>query len=458
VSKNTILTVGLILVVVGGLTWVGQYMPSWKKRQQGVADPIKPGTDQKVLEFSPRSSRQPGEVSAVFERDESGDDTGYVLEVERGVLGHYYFPFRNGLGAAAEMGLKDQVCNCSESAVCILPADEWKKIDDLLTKTPWADPFSENKGLKWTELVRDEKTGIVVPSNGHGVIRVSWKGRKDPGIPLDIKMRFWSQPEGDVSSRQYTTLDVPAKMAVPFWYEPLKQSAGQLGPGEKRQVEIYGWSSTRDKDKLDVKFESDKDDPLFQVEARPLSLTECQELEKKMRLANTPKGSQKIMPITRVRSGYLIKATVYEQKGKLQMDQGPFLRNVPVILDGHPTEFPTPTVTGMVKGAVDVGGELDQGKVQFKSFPAAEAKTVVLPLYADSQIKLERVEQYPPSLQVELKRHDSKNTSRTQWDLQVTVPARAWAGPLPEKSAVILRIAGDPPRLIRIPVVGNATQ
>ena len=102
----------------------------------------------------------------------------------------------------------------------------------------------------------------------------------------------------------------------------------------------------------------------------------------------------------------------------------------------------------------------DQGKVQFKTFPAAEDRTVVLPLYARPNLQLEKVSQYPEKvLNVNLRRNEKKSTpTRTAWDLEVTVPAGRWTGPLPPDAAVVLRIVGEPPRLVRIPVTGIATR
>jgi hypothetical protein len=42
------------------------------------------------------------------------------------------------------------------------------------------------------------------------------------------------------------------------------------------------------------------------------------------------------------------------------------------------------------------------------------------------------------------------------WVLKVTIPANAWSGPIPRDTAVYLKIEGEKPRFIRIPVIGNA--
>ncbi len=129
----------------------------------------------------------------------------------------------------------------------------------------------------------------------------------------------------------------------------------------------------------------------------------------------------------RVRSAYLLTATLHEQKDDLQMDQGPFKRQIPIFLDQlRLDEFPTPEVSGDVKGVVAVGGAVDQGKVQLRVFSVADPKTVVVPIYAEPQIGLEFDHREPEWLQAELKRNDKESSAgRAQWDLKVTIPAGA---------------------------------
>ena len=77
----------------------------------------------------------------------------------------------------------------------------------------------------------------------------------------------------------------------------------------------------------------------------------------------------------------------------------------------------------------------------------------------DAGLKLELVSSYPESLKVELKRNEKGSTpQRGEWDLKVTIPAGAWTGPMPASAAVVVRVTGDAPRLVRIPVVGIATR
>ena len=158
--------------------------------------------------------------------------------------------------------------------------------------------------------------------------------------------------------------------------------------------------------------------PLQVRVSRQLSEMECKALQKKLR-----EKAEQAKVLLRVRSAFLVKATVREQVGSHQMDQGPFLRKVPIYVDEIHVDHATPVVAGVVKGIVEVGAYDDQGKVQLKSFPARDGATMVIPLFADPKLALEQVSHSPEGMKVELhKRPKQAGAQRAQWDLKVTVP------------------------------------
>ena len=384
-------------------------------------------------------------------------DTHYVLETEKGVEGHYYFPFRNILDGPAELEFQRADCDCSEADACLLPLEAWQKIDSLLAETPWAQP-TVSPDVTWYKFTKNEHTGLKIPTGGQGLLRISWKGRKDPGEMLKLALYFWSQPDGVSLGRQITPIFIPVKMCAPILFDPPEQSVGLLGPGATKTVEFYVWSPTREQPDLAFGL-GDKQDPLLEISAQPLTKPECEALRERLILRDQAKGDKAKGLIFRVKSGYLVTVKLREQVGARQMDQGPFLRHIPITLDGEPPPYGTPQITGAVKGIVDVGGEVDQARVQFKTFSAADAKTVSVPLYGDPQLTLSIDHVFPKEwLTVDLKRNSKHSTAaRAQWDLKVTIPAGAWRGPLPEQSCVVLRIAGNPPGLFGFPFVGFAT-
>jgi hypothetical protein len=480
-AKNQVVAIVMLLVVVGGITYLVQNMRSWRTY---TPTPHTKGGGGKleVLRFN---RQQEGLLPAIFElgltRDKqmasvyatrvagvlaspSGHGpllaaavpmpvapTGYALEVERDSQGSYYFPFTNRLGAAAEMGVADFACaECTSADVCLLPESEWQTAEEILGATPWSHP-ALNPEPAWHALSRSDRTGFKVPSDGRGILRLNWKARGGFGTPVRCGLRLWMEPQNDLSSRQFLTVAAPVVVSRPILFEPDRRSVGILGPGQIAQVEFYCWSPMHDQPK--VSFQPRKPDPLFQVEVRPLSAPECGELQET--LSQKTKDQQRF----RVRTGYHVKVTIREEHGKLQMPQGPFQRHLPIFVDGDDVEYARPAIVGIVKGEVDVGGEADQGRIQLKTFSTSEPKTAVIPVYASPQVKLEKCEHFPPFLEVELERNQRESTSqRAQWDLKVTVPAGKWTGEMPADSRVVLRIAGDAPRLIHIPVMGIATR
>jgi hypothetical protein len=465
VFSRAVVGVVAFVAVVGGITWVVQGLPKGGPKAENVTVPPPVNATREIVHYS-RKDPLRAFTMAVWEREARNDPktggvtqafSNYVLEYERNKDGACYFAFRNVSGAAAEMGVERADCDCSHAEICLLPRAQWDAVDAQLTETPWAIPVLDPEP-QWRLFSKGDHDGFKVPVDGQGLLKIGWKGRKSPGEPLKIHLQFYSQPEGSSRDRQIDHIFVPVVMAAPLQFEPLKQSVGYIGPGESRTAEFYCWSPTRDDRDLDVSFQPEKADPLMQVQARKLSLAECQALQEKMRVA----GKKDTEPPTlrhRVKAGYHVEVTLHEKSGKLQMDLGHFSRAIPVFLDALPVDFSTPAITGVVNGDVDVGGVEDQGKVQLKTFSAAERATVTVPVYADRKTVLTLADHYPAILKVSLKLNEKASTPRrARWDLTVTVPALGWlGGALPEQSAVTLRIT-DTSRQIRIPVTGTATR
>jgi hypothetical protein len=483
VLSTYVLPVVLFVVVVGGITWVIQFMPNW--RAASTTGGTTTQTNREVLRFGPGNRTTGNVIKAVWEFKEGKDEisgpeeSGYFREFEKAEGdGHYFIPFTNVLGEPAVFGLQQTACDCSSAAVCLLPEAQWQEIDAALARTPWLQPAFPVEP-NWFKLDKLDVKGITIPAGARGLLRVTWHGLKSPGEELKVMYRFWSRPEAEPNAaRQITDVLVPVVMTAPVIFEPVTQNVGILGAGESRTTEFHFWSPTRTSP--NVAFRPAEADGLVTVEAQPLSPAECQELQKTLR---AEQEKAKRLP-TRVKSALLVRVTVHEQKdkeqmagvglstravigvtarekkGKAQMDQGPFSRSVQVLLDELPLDIPPPQVTGTIRGEVEVGSLQDQGKVQLKTFSSAEDRTAVLALYSPTNVKLEQVSRYPEkALDVTLTRNEKKSTpSRTAWDLRVTVPAGSWTGSLPPDSVIVLRIVGEPPRLIRIPVTGIATR
>jgi hypothetical protein len=452
-SKNSLLAIVLFLAIIAGITWYAQFAPS----RGGDQPKPQPRPVDEVLRFV-RLANQQRPLHAVWDVDKDGNDARYVLESEKSVPGDYCFLFQNVLDSTAEFEMDHAACDCTHAEVCILPHEERKNVESAMIKKPWAKPVFA-KEPQWQRCKKDQTVGMKIPGNAYGVLRIKWDSRKEPGNTLNLRMWFWAQPEGDVGNRQQTEIIVPVKVVQPLLFDPGRNNVDVLAPGDEARAVFHVWSATRDT--LDVVFgprKKEEQDPLFSIKAEPLDAKQRAALQ-----ADIKERSKGAID-TRVKVGYLVTVTVREQVGVQQMDQGPFLKSVPIYLDEAPATFATPEVQGYVRGELRIGGDDDRGRVQFGLFPADQPKTVVVPIYGDPGFSLEEVKKYraPECLEVKLDDNPKGSTaSRRRWDLKVTIKANAWSGALsPEQCQVVLRIApvgGNPARLVRIPVVGNAT-
>ncbi len=432
-----VLMVVLFVVIVGGIAWVVQNLPKWRTNAPAPGpEPNPNGSGKPVVEFS-------------LTRAKWDKDSDYVKESEKGVPGHYDFPFRNTSGAEAELGLFQPSCDCVSIQACLLDKYEWEKADQALKADPGM-PIVYSKEPAWQELkpVREEDKGIVIPPDGCGVVRVNWNGRKDPGRPLNLTPRFWSQPKGQHSQRyDKDTLIVPIVMVNSIQYYPDRASVGTLASRTSGRAEFYIWSVTRDTP--NVKVENFAPDPLFDVQTRRLSDAEIPGLVK--RLEAEGRGQ------TRIRAAYQVTVTVYEQKDGKEMDLGPFMHTLNVLLDEQPIGG-GPMVTGIVRGDIEVGGTDDQGKIKLKAFAAPQGTREVVSLWSDGKVNLEVQSATPAGLEVKLSKLEKETTpGRAKWRMEVVAPPDAIpAGTFADDSAILLRISSTPPRLVRIPVLGHA--
>ena len=434
VIARYVLPLALFVAVVGVIAWVAQYMPSWRAPAPDAA-PVAPARNQ-------------GPPTVVFARTRAvwdAADPGYVREFERGVQGHFDFPFRSAADGPVELGLAAKSCDCTEIQLALLPESEWKRVTDALMKDPTADPpFTAPP--TWQPLPQDELKGVRLEPGQGGLLRVTWNGRKNAGERLNLKQRIWFQSPGQYTDRQAVDLEVPVVMANVINFVPDSRDVGVLDRRDVGTASFELWSATRDR--VDLKVQAEPADPLFEVRQREMTPAERDALQDRLNKDGTTQ--------TRVKVAYLVDVTVHEQKAGKELEQGPFQRRLPLVVDDAPLDSPSPLVTGRVKSDVEVGVAEDRGRVQLGSFAAADGARKVIALATDPKVALEPAAQDPAYLEVKLRKKGTAG-QRARWQLEVAVPPDAAYGPLPEDSAVTVRVVGDTPRLVRIPVAGNGT-
>jgi hypothetical protein len=454
------LMLALLVLVIGGIAWVVQFLPNWRAREKGdeYLNAVNKAMPGKLIKF-----REPGPgIRACWEpRIEDkirmfGEDdyVGYHKEFEHRAHGHYDFSFENTSPDTAEIGLLETNCDCSRIEVAVLPQESWYEWEKSLSG--WEGAQSRKKyglldrpepahNISWQVIQVKDESGVVVPGHGKGILRVSWEGRKQVYEKLRLSPVIWMQPRGVPRLRQIERVDVLAVVVAPVQFENQKVSVGPFFGGRANK-HFLCWSATRKDLKLQVK----NDDPLFDWQLRRLVPGECEKLEMKLR-------GEKLL--TRVADGYLISLTIYEQKGDRLIDQGPFERQPPVYLDGEPLTSHLPVIYGQVRGDVEVGDFESRGRINLQSFSSRLGTKKHVVLWSPKGVGLQIEKWQPATLEIQLKKiPEESTTTKTRWDLEIHVPANAQVGSLPDQSAVILRTLGMPMRLIRIPIEGTAVQ
>jgi hypothetical protein len=152
---------------------------------------------------------------------------------------------------------------------------------------------------------------------------------------------------------------------------------------------------------------------------------------------------------------YRFLFTVHEQMEDQQLDLGPFQRTL--LLKSGPgiDELQVP-ITGLVRSDIKIVGGDDKDRIPLGSFQIKRGarKTVVVQAPANVKLSYERVT--TEALKVQLDKGEERDGQCT-WKLTVEVRPNSWASELSNVS-VVLKLDGPTPRLLYIPVTGNAYQ
>jgi hypothetical protein len=466
----------IFIAAIAALAWVTQYLPSRQTPPDGK--PPVPAPRQLVLKFAnphrvadwePERTKEEWErlKKEAKQQGKNPDEvplpqpSPYGAEYEvlttdgRQDGGHYDFDFENVNGESAAVGLDWKYCQCSSVYVCALDSVGWARYQQLKAKT---DPITRSRqsaedGLPWKRLDEKDPHGVVVPAGQHGVIRMFWEGvgRSEPKRE-NLTARIWVSPPGKYAERQVTPIGVFVAYVRPANFHPERLNLGSVGSQNPSVSEVlHCWSATRD-----LKVAASSADPCFEVLAKKL------EKQEDLRKLTDELRAQGIW--TRVRSAYRIEVTVHEQKPGRQLELGTFLRTPALEVWGNGERLQglsIPTVRGRVQGDIKIGTFQDDGAITLR------VKTNLLTratgkIWVKRGVKLEYEGFTPKGLNLEV---DTKNflkkvdaDSLPGWDaleIQLAVPAGLEPGPLPEDSAILLRIEGST-RRIRIPLIGSA--
>ena len=366
-------------------------------------------------------------------------------QFEQRTAGFKDFWFQNDNAVPVKLGLKYKSCKCSDVSVGVLPSAEAKRYHSAANGNG-TDPTIK---LNPQPLEIDDFKGVTVGPGEGGVVRLAWEDKKEKQTTARdelLAVEVWTQPlEGGpktVNRLELPVTFVPA-LRVDKEQESLKDD---LTLRDEKTVEFKCWSSTRPKVSLAAKERSG--DPCISCSCTPLNEQERKDLAEVTR--------------SHVLCGYKVTVMVRERlSDQIEMELGPFVRRIDLTSDVDP-EPTTVLVGGVVRGDVTVGTDEDKGRISLGLFPAKNGvtKTVKLTSHRPGlELKVDKVEPESAHLRVKSlkKTSGTQPGGRTEWELCLEVPPGGPSGAL-DHTAVRLTIPGNPPRQIRIPVVGGATQ
>ena len=445
------LTLGLLMLIVGGIAWMVQYLPS---RGPQVSPNKVEATDKKLLTFV-RDVAQWGTKA----EDEDKQSSPKYKDLEPLTKGYYDFLFENDFGQAVVVDQYWSSCSCTSVKVGLLPPEEWERVHKVHRETP-GEPLPYAKELEWLALTSSHAPGHeankenqLVKAGEKGVIRVEWSTRETVGQILDVRPTVMFYPVDNPTRKEGRRLIVPIMVTAVVQFEPARLHVGVLSADRPARAQFRVWSTTRDS--LEVKPLLTFPDPLFAFAIKPLSAKECADFEAGKKLTS------------HVRCAYQVSVTVHESKDGKYLDQGSFYRKTVFALDGNPVNPDAPLygpeIVGRVDGGILIGGAENPGKIVFPSFSAKNGASQEVQLASDAKVELQKFDNHPDQprwIKVHLTREPKQSSSsRTTWLLEVVVPPNApGAASFDEPNAVVLKIAGTPERLVRIPIEGHISR
>src|SRR5262245_33786267 len=403
----------LLLVIIGGIAWVVQNMPTWR---QGKAPSPKNINVEALLRITHMNKE--GTYYGFWERDpKPGQKVPYAREFERGADGRYYFHCENAIDEPVEVGMPYKSCDCAQLFGALVSAEEGNTLGRTLFEKP-GEAITEIPAWSWHDFGKAGGPSMTLPPHSHALLRFSWHNRRAPGESLNLKVHIAAQTPW---KRQEYGLTVLAASAAPVRVKQDRVNSPNLAPDGKVKAEFDLWSPTRDQ--LDLALHEAGKDPLFTIEAKPLDEAGRADLQEKLAGDNI---------ITRVHAGWHVTVWIHEKRDGRQMPLGHFFRTIEVKPAGVADEIPPLRVSGYVKGDVDVGGIDDLGKIDLKAFSAKDGtrKTIYLWASRDTEMELEAVN--PAAIEVKLSKSKDPPGAKQKWILNVVVPPNQVFGVLGE--------------------------
>lgn len=467
-SMRTVVLVVALVVMVGVITYV----------VHNVSNPVETG----IPDFGRHSKSPPKTLTFPVKTVEWAPGEGGEFELH--TPGHHLFLFRNAEQGPVLTGLAEKNCVCSQVEMCALTEAETRRFHahsactHLLTAASrqpvlgahpagWAGHLWDAHLLEWSaghqwdakkeqwtakavspwQSLVEQKGELVKVSQGCvGLIRVTWKGDKENPIRLTADL-LHQDAERAGAARAHNRLEVALAFVPTIRLHPPFVENLNLTPRDTAEREFICWSSTRSKFSLEPS--KDSQHPCFEITMTPLTDEE--------------RAKWKPLLKSRILSGYRVKLKIHERRtDREQLDIGLLRRKLEFVSDATTSPLVV-LLAGNVRGEITLEGSTDKDRLALETFPARSGVKKQFFLQGENSTidLLPEITIEPPELRylsVQLdKDAEASRGGRTVWSLTVAVPGGNPSGRLPRDSAIILKIKGDPPRRVRIPVTGTAT-
>jgi hypothetical protein len=464
--------VGVLMAIVGGLTFVTQYTSRKKDSSAGVGgDTALPPDVAGAPALKFRNLTADWDPSIQIALNKEQEQAKYLKRVEVGDKRHYDFWFQNPDAQPIAIGLQYKQCTCSDVQVYLLPEPAWsgwQRQMGLAALLQSAGPGDLLRAIACTLLLeplsresswvnfgdpsgkgnRAEPAATAAPGQ-FGILRVNFQPRKLSTEPGGERLVVTIQNQHSEHSYAITDLAVRYEVVPAMGYHPVQLDIGEIGAGGGREETCYLWSTTRES--LEPTLEvsgpdpADANDPCIEI-GKLVSLTAAELESLPGLLGDQYKG-------LRPTCAYRVAIKVHENRSGKRLDLGPLTRRITIkeSVQGESWRLP---IAGLVRGEVQVGGGDDRGRIALGSFKLERgtSKSVLLTSTA-ANVELERERATDPTLEATLE--SLSGDGPKQWRLTVTVAPNKLAGDLPSNAAIVLKIK-DSTRRIRIPVTGNA--
>jgi hypothetical protein len=439
-AVKTIVTIGILVVLIAGITFVTQFVST--KNGVPQIDPLPPIENYLVF--------YKGNPEQIFA--EMTPSTGYLD----------YF-FRNVADDPVEVGLEWQSCKCAGIEVRNLNK---KDEEHYLRTTPCgavaqvlAAPqqplsvYALGAALKyelrdilessdaWTGKVTNKEKVLTVPAKGAGLARVRYEGKQEGAQRL--KAKIWSKPAGKAFGRGIADLEVPMVYVTPINLQPREGDVKEI-TNVPKTLGFVCFSATRPN--FNITAHEENNDPCFVVHCRPITGEEAAK-DLGESLQNAP-----------ILGAYEVAVTVFESRNGRQLDFGQFDRKIIVESDLMPPM--AVAIKGLVASDFKViggGAKQLENAISLEMFDADAGtnKTITFESVRPN-VQLAVDSRQPDILQVEVGKPEPTPAGGQQWRIKVGVPKGALNGRMPPGSEIVLKTQDTPPRRIRIPVYGHA--